>query len=341
MTAEMVSPAAARRTMLVVQDLTIEYTSPESTTRAVDGVSFELAAGETLGIVGESGSGKSTLGLSLLGLSEATGGVVRNGRISLDGVEMVGLPDKQLSALRGQAVSMVFQDPMSSFNPVWSLGSQITETIRAHDPGVTRAAARDRAKSLLRRVGLGHVNLDSLPREFSGGMLQRAMIAVAIANDPRLIVADEPVTALDVTVQAQILDLFAALLEETDAALILVTHDLGVIAELVDKVMVMYGGRGVEFAGVYEIFAEPRHPYTRALLESRPTIVAGQGRRKLPVIPGAPVNPANMPPGCSFHPRCALSTGRARCEEERPALRESGPGRFAACHFSAEMALQQ
>jgi oligopeptide/dipeptide ABC transporter ATP-binding protein len=329
--------ATAATEVMRVRDLVVEYSSREGPIRAVDGASFELAAGETLGIVGESGSGKTTLAMALIGLAEASGGKVRSGSVVFDGVDMLALPQRKRRSLRGNIVSMSFQDPMTSFNPVWTIGSQLVETISAHNQSITRGEAMDRARDLLERVGVPREHVSLLPGQLSGGMLQRAMIAVAIANQPRVIIADEPVTALDVTVQAQILQLFRELLASTGAGLIIVTHDFGVVAELVDRVLVMYAGKTVELADVVSIFHTPHHPYTAALLQSRPKLHVTVGRTRLVAIPGAPAAPGAVTAGCPFRDRCQVSHGREICATDDPPLITVGPGQLSACHFWEEV----
>ncbi|MDQ1545908.1 MAG: peptide/nickel transport system ATP-binding protein [Actinomycetota bacterium] len=331
------SVVAAATEVMRVRDLVVEYSSRDGPLRAVDGASFELAAGETLGIVGESGSGKTTLAMALMGLAEASGAKVRSGSVTFDGVDMLALPSRRRRGLRGKVVAMSFQDPMTSFNPVWTVGSQLMETIRAHDRQATRAEALDRARNLLERVGVPAEHVGLLPEQLSGGMLQRAMIAVAIANQPRVIIADEPVTALDVTVQAQILQLFRELLASTGAGLIIVTHDFGVVAELVDRVLVMYAGKTVELADVNSIFHTPHHPYTAALLRSRPKLEVTIGRSRLAAIPGAPAGPGEVSAGCPFRSRCQISHGRDICATDDPPLVEVGKGQLSACHFWKEV----
>ncbi|GAA2799822.1 ABC transporter ATP-binding protein [Kitasatospora sp. CM 4170] len=302
--------------LLDVRDLRVDFAGPRGTTvPAVRGVDLTLRRGETLGIVGESGSGKSVTALSVLGLLPGTARV--RGSVRLDGRELVGLPGRELAAVRGRRVAMVFQDPLSAFTPVYRIGDQIVEALRIHQ-SLDRAAARARAAELLDLVGIAAPEraLDSFPHEFSGGMRQRAMIAMAIANDPDILLADEPTTALDVTIQAQVLDVLRTAQRETGAALVLVSHDLGVIAGMADRVAVMYAGRVVETAGVDELFTAPRHPYTLGLIGAVPRL-DGRGGPLVP-IPGVPAPMAELPAGCPFADRCPLV--EERCRTAEPAL---------------------
>ncbi|MER7669213.1 ABC transporter ATP-binding protein [Kitasatospora sp. NPDC096128] len=344
---------AVETPLLAVRDLRVDFAGPDGPVPAVRGVDLTLHRGETLGIVGESGSGKSVTALSVLGLLPGTARV--DGSVRLDGRELVGLPGKELAAIRGRRVAMVFQDPLSAFTPVYRIGDQIAEAVRIHQP-VDRATARRRAAELLDLVGIPTPDraLDSFPHEFSGGMRQRAMIAMAIANEPDILLADEPTTALDVTIQAQVLDVLRTAREETGAALVLVSHDLGVIAGAADRVAVMYAGRVVETAGVDELFAAPRHPYTLGLIGALPRL-DGRGGPLVP-IPGSPAPMAELPPGCPFAARCPLAEERCSAAEPEltgteagPAGREAGPmggeagpmdtdGHLAACVRSAELA---
>ncbi|WP_026402312.1 ABC transporter ATP-binding protein [Actinomadura rifamycini] len=321
--------------LLEIEDLVVEFDTDEGTVRAVDGAGYTVLPGETLGVVGESGSGKSVTAMSALGLIKPPGRVA-SGRIVFDGVDLRGLPPRELRRLRGGRIAMIFQDPMTALNPVMTIGGQLTEALRLHDARMSRAAARRRAADLLALVGVPGAakRLKQYPHEFSGGMRQRAMIAMAIANEPDLLIADEPTTALDVTVQAQVLDLLREARRETGAATVLITHDLGVVAEMADRVVVMYAGRVVEHGPVAEIFRAPRHPYTRGLLDSLPRM--DEDADELTPIPGAPPAPGEVTAGCPFAPRCAMV--RDRCRTERPEFAPTGPGRTSACHFHAELA---
>src|SRR5579864_308883 len=302
--------------LLEVSDLRVSFPTADGVVQAVRGVSFAVERGRTLGIVGESGSGKTVLTQSLLGLTP--GGQI-SGQAVFDGVNLVGLDQKAMQQIRGKDIAVIFQDPLTSLHPLYRVGWQIAELIRAHDRSVTRAAAADRAVELLGRVGIPQPRLRArdYPHQFSGGMRQRAMIAMALALAPKMIIADEPTTALDATVQAQILDLLLRLQQESHTALIMITHDLGVVADIADDVMVMYAGRAAEKGTKHQIFYEPHHPYTKGLLESIPnSSVAGD---RLRPIPGQPPSLINLPAGCKFHPRCGYVLDR--CVTEEPELR--------------------
>jgi oligopeptide/dipeptide ABC transporter ATP-binding protein len=326
--------------LLSVADLTVEFTTEDGVVQAVNGVSFEVAAGEILAIVGESGSGKSVTALSVLGLLPQPPARVLSGRASFRGRDLLTMSRRELQAIRGKDIAMIFQDPMTALNPLHRVGRQIGETIRLHTR-TSAAAAHARAVDLLRLVGVSQpeVRARQYPHEFSGGMRQRVMIAMAIANNPSLLIADEPTTALDVTIQAQVLSLLQAAQQETGAATILITHDLGVVAEMAERVLVMYAGRIVEHADVRRLFSEPRHPYTVGLLHSIPRLDVDT--QQLDPIPGAPPSLIAPPPGCAFAPRCSLSHGRKRCRTERPALVALGDGRASACHFHDELATEK
>lgn len=324
--------------VLSVRGLCTEFLTDEGVVHAVDGVSFDLYPGETLGVVGESGSGKSVSVLSILGLIPQPPGRIVGGQALFDGRDLLRLRDRELRRIRGKDIAMVFQDPMSSLNPVLRVGDQVADAIHAHNRGVSDERARARAVELLGMVGVPHAEqrYRSYPHEFSGGMRQRAMIATAIANEPKVLIADEPTTALDVTIQAQVLDVLAAAQRETKAATILITHDLGLIAEMADRVVVMYAGKVVEVADVHAIFHHPRHPYTLGLMASLPRVETDLER--LCPITGQPPSLINLPPGCSFHPRCRVYQGRDRCREEEPPLYDTGRGHRTACHFHDEVA---
>jgi oligopeptide/dipeptide ABC transporter ATP-binding protein len=322
-------------TLLDVKDLTVSFPTADGVVQAVRGVSFSIEAGRTLGIVGESGSGKTVLTQTLLGLTP--GGDI-SGSALFNGADLLKLPEDELRKVRGAQISVIFQDPLTSLHPLYRVGWQITEMIRAHDRSVSKRQAEARAVELLRRVGIPRPEsrVRDYPHQFSGGMRQRAMIAMALALEPRLIIADEPTTALDATVQAQILDLLLRLQRESGTALILITHDLGVVADIADDVMVMYAGRAVEKASKHDIFYNPHHPYTKGLLESIPRSSAA--RERLRPIAGQPPSLINLPPGCKFHPRCAYVMDR--CLAEEPALRVIGEDGFhaSACWLPASAA---
>ena len=321
--------------LLTVEDLTVEFSTEDGVVRAVRGVSYELRRGEALGIVGESGSGKSVTSLAVMGLLPRSARIA--GSAWLAGDELLGLGDEAMSRVRGRRISMIFQDPLTSLNPVYSIGKQIAEAVLAHHK-VTKQVAWDRAVELLETVGIPFPKqrAQSYPHELSGGMRQRVVIAIAMANDPDVIIADEPTTALDVTVQAQVLEALEAARAKTGAALILITHDLGVIAGHADRVCVMYAGKLVETGTVDEIFYRPRMPYTLGLLGSLPR-VDDSGRTRLTPILGAPPSLLNLPPGCPFTPRCPIA--RDRCDADEPELTGTdAAGHRAACHFHGEVA---
>jgi oligopeptide transport system ATP-binding protein len=324
--------------ILSIRDLVVEFTTEDGVVKAVDGITYDIYPGETLGIVGESGSGKSVSTMSLLGLIPQPPGRIVRGEAFFQGKDLLKVSKKQLRRIRGNDIALVFQDPMTSLNPVLKIGYQIAEAIRTHNPGVKDGAANKRAVELLKLVGVPNPErrVDQYPHEFSGGMRQRAMIAMAIANEPSVLIADEPTTALDVTIQAQILEVLKKAQDETHAATILITHDLGLIAELADRVIVMYAGKVVELGDVNTIFRNPRHPYTIGLMDSLPKLTAEE--EWLRPIPGQPPSLISRPPGCPFHPRCFLSQGRARCREEEPPLRPiEGDAHLTACHFAEEL----
>jgi len=323
--------------VLDVSDLRVRFTTDDGVVKAVDGVSFSLERGRTLGIVGESGSGKSVTSLAIMGLHRGKN-VQITGEIRLDGEDLVTASPERVRQLRGSKMAMIFQDPLSSLHPYYTVGHQIMEAYRVHNK-VTKAQARKRAIDLLGRVGIPSPasRVDAYPHQFSGGMRQRAMIAMALSCDPGLLIADEPTTALDVTVQAQILDLILDLQSEFNSAVILITHDLGVVAEISDQILVMYGGRPVETGPAAGIFGQPRHPYTWGLLGSMPRLDVGRAERLIP-IPGAPPSLINVPAGCPFHPRCTFvaTVGGHACEAQVPALEEIAYQHKAACHLTAE-----
>jgi oligopeptide/dipeptide ABC transporter ATP-binding protein len=314
--------------LLEVKDLRTHFATDEGEFRAVDGVSFSLDRGRTLGIVGESGCGKSVTSLSIMGLVPQPPGRIAGGEVVFDGTDLLRLDKTQMSELRGNRLSMIFQEPMTSLNPVFTVGDQIIEGIRRHRK-ISQAEARDRAIEMLRRVRIPSPErrIDEYPHKLSGGMRQRVMIAMALACDPQLLIADEPTTALDVTIQAQILELMRALRDELGTAIILITHDLGVIAELAQDVVVMYAGRIVEQVAVAGLFDDPQHPYTIGLLGSIPKLHETQER--LAAIDGVVPNPTAMPKGCRFNPRCPFAVDKCRTEE--PPLMQVRPGHLAAC----------
>ncbi|MEV0999066.1 ABC transporter ATP-binding protein [Nonomuraea sp. NPDC050202] len=318
---------------LDVKDLKIHFPTDDGLVKSVDGLSFSLERGKTLGIVGESGSGKSVTSLGVLGLHK--GGRARlSGEIWLDGEELIGASAEHVRRLRGKKMAMIFQDPLSSMHPFYTVGHQIIEAYRIHN-NVSKQVARKHAVDMLGRVGIPEPErrVDAYPHEFSGGMRQRAMIAMALSCDPELLIADEPTTALDVTVQAQILDLMRDLQREFNSALIIITHDLGVVAELSDDILVMYGGKCVEYGTTDDIFYRPEHPYTWGLLGSMPRLDREPTERLMP-IKGSPPSLINVPSGCAFHPRCpyAEKTG-GKDRTEVPALTETEGGHLVRCHL--------
>ena len=324
--------AAGGAPLLAIRDLAIDFGTPEEPQPAVRGIDLTVTQGSTLGIVGESGSGKSMSMLSVVSLLPDTARV--SGSVQLAGREVLGLGPRELRKIRGSQVGMIFQDPMTSLNPVFTVGDQVGEAIRTHEPGMSRRKARARAIELLADVSIPRPaeRAGSYPFELSGGMRQRVMIAIAIANNPALLIADEPTTALDVTIQAQILELLKRLVDERNVGLIVISHDLGVVAGVVDRVAVMYGGRIVEDAPVDELFAAPRHPYTRALLGCTPRL--DRPNASLTPIPGTPPVLSALHGGCSFRARCGYR--QPRCEDEDPALQPAGRSQ-AACLFADEI----
>ena len=314
--------------LLSVKALTTTFRTETGVFPAVDGLSFDVAPGEVLGIVGESGSGKSVTALSILGLLPDPPGRIASGSIRFEGHEIVGMSKSELRALRGPSIGMIFQEPMTSLNPVFRIGDQIIETIRAHEP-VSKAQARQRAIGLLDRVGISmsERRLDDYPHQLSGGMRQRVMIAIALACSPRLLLADEPTTALDVTIQAQLLDLLRDIQRETNMAVVIITHNMGVVAEFADRVLVMYAGRVAEQGTVDAVFTTPRHPYTQGLLASTPSLEREEAR--LATIPGVLPQLTETLPGCRFAPRCARRSDA--CLNSKPPMVDTGQGQLAAC----------
>lgn len=323
------SAASAAGAVLRVDGLRVGFGSGKSSVDIVKGVSFAVTAGRTLAVVGESGSGKSMTALSLLGLLPADGKIT-GGTIDLDGLDLTHLTDRQWQGVRSERISMIFQDPLSAMNPVFTVGAQVAEIFKVHR-GMKRAQARAKVVELFDEVGIPDAarRLDAYPHEFSGGMRQRAIIAMALALEPAFIVADEPTTALDVTVQAQVLRLLRKRQEERGLGLILISHDLGVVARIADDIAVMYAGRIVETGTVEQIFTRPAHPYTRGLMEAIPDAT---GSDRLVAIDGQPPDLTDLPQGCSFHPRCPFA--QDICRVERPPMHELGNGRASACHFA-------
>jgi len=321
--------------LLRVEDLRVQFPTEDGVVHAVDGITYEVHQGRTLGIVGESGSGKTVSSLTTLGLTRRQGALV-SGRILFEGKDLVTLPEERLRSIRGNEIAMIFQDPLSALHPLYRVGAQLMEAVRAHRD-VSKVKARERAIELLGLVGIPDPSrrVDEYPHEFSGGMRQRAMIAMALANEPKLLIADEPTTALDVTVQAQILALMERLQRELGMTIVIITHDLGVVAEMADDIAVMYAGRIVETATAERLFAAPEHPYTWGLLRSIPRLDNPREQDLVP-IPGVPPSLIDRPSGCHFHPRCAYAQpDHARID---PALAPTpdDPTHFAACLLDAQ-----
>jgi oligopeptide/dipeptide ABC transporter ATP-binding protein len=325
--------------LLSIRDLAVEFSTEDGIVHAVDGISYDVFPGETLGSVGESGSGKSVSTMSILGLIPQPPGRIVSGTAMFKGKDLLKMKKRELRQFRGDELAMVFQDPMTSLNPVIKIGEQLSEAIETHYPKEPKDKVKERVIELLRLVGVPNPaqRYAQYPHEFSGGMRQRAMIAMSIANSPSLLIADEPTTALDVTIQAQVLEVLKTVQAETAAATILITHDLGIVAELCERVIVMYAGKIVEHGDVHTIFQNPRHPYTIGLMDSLPKLTDDE--EWLRPIPGQPPSLINRPSGCAFHPRCFLSQGRLRCTEEVPPLRtaDGGVGHTSACHFAEEL----
>ncbi|MQA82917.1 MAG: ATP-binding cassette domain-containing protein [Streptosporangiales bacterium] len=327
--------------VLSIRDLSVSFRTGSGVVRAVDKVSYDVYPGETLGVVGESGSGKSVTVMSLLRLLAETRRLETSGEALFDGRDLLRLSKKELRTIRGRQIAFVPQDPMTCLDPVFKVGEQVGEAVQAHNPGVRGGALRRRAIELLELVGIPQPQrrYAQYPHEYSGGMRQRAMIAMAMANRPALLIADEPTTALDVTIQAQILEVLKTAQRETEAGVVLITHDLGLIAEMADRVVVMYAGHVVETGDVDTIFTKPRHPYTLGLMRSLPQV--GANEKWLKPIPGSPPNLAHVPSGCPFHPRCLLTRDREACRTELPVLEPVDSGRHeAACHFKDELSTE-
>ncbi len=330
------APAWDEKSSLKVKDLKVHFPTDDGLVKAVDGLTFSVDKGQTLGIVGESGSGKSVTSLAILGLHKGTRARL-SGEIWVGGDEIISGSMEDVRKMRGSKMAMIFQDPLSAMHPYFTVGSQIGEAYRVHHD-VSRKAARQRAVEMLERVGIPQPDrrVDDYPHQFSGGMRQRAMIAMALSCNPELLIADEPTTALDVTVQAQILDLMLDLQKEFNSAIIIITHDLGVVAEIADDILVMYAGKCVERASVEDLFYRPQHPYTWGLLSSVTRLDRVRQERLRPIA-GSPPSLINVPSGCAFHPRCpyeGLNNGRSQTEV--PVLREASPGHLVACHLSDE-----
>ena len=316
--------------LLEVSDLNVEYRTYEGTVAAVNGLGFSLAPGRTLGLVGESGAGKTTTALAIMGLVPSPPGVITSGEINFAGQNLLSLPEREMKKIRGNSISMIFQDPMTSLNPVVTVGLQISEAIAAHQ-NLTNQEAENKAREMLEKVQIPGQRYREYPHEFSGGMRQRVVIAMALACNPALIIADEPTTALDVTIQAQVLELMRSLKEEFSTAMIMITHDLGVVGEVCDHVAVMYGGRIVETAGLEQIFEDPRHPYTRGLFRCIPDIE--EETSEIKPIEGLMPDPLDLPSGCPFHPRCPERM--EVCSRLVPPVADDG-GHRVMCHLYAK-----
>ncbi len=333
----MTTPAAGQRPFLSVNNLSVSFPTEDGLVRAVDGVSFSIEKGQTLAVVGESGSGKSVTAQAIMGLINRKSAKI-TGEIWLDDQELVKLPPSDVQALRGDQMAMIFQDPMSSLHPFYRIGDQIIEAIRVHR-SVSKKQARKETIDMLRRVGIPAVErrVDDYPHQLSGGMRQRVMIAMALINSPSLLIADEPTTALDVTVQAQIMELIASIQDEFKITVILITHDLGVVADVADEVAVMYGGRVVERAPTSVLYLRPEMPYTLGLLSSIPRMDKEMDR--LDPIPGNPPSPINLPPGCVFQPRCFYwsQVPGDLCKTTRPELLSTGPDHLVRCHLAPDV----
>jgi peptide/nickel transport system ATP-binding protein len=321
--------------LLEVRDLKVQFRTEDGIVRAVDGVDFQLDRGEVLGIVGESGSGKSVTAMTMLGLTRGVNARFE-GEVNYKERDLLRLSEDELQAIRGNEIAMIFQDPMTSLNPVYTIGSQIIEAIRAHNEGISKSSARARTVELLRAVGIPNPDqrVDDFPHQFSGGMRQRAMIAMALANNPDVLIADEPTTALDVTIQAQIIELIDRLKDEFNSAVILITHDLGVVAEIADELLVMYAGRVVERGTKRQVFYDPQMPYTWGLLGSIPRLDRPKAER-LHSIKGSPPSLINLPQGCKFRPRCPHAF--EKCWEHPPLEnRVEDPGHLDRCWLPVE-----
>ncbi|MEU5430499.1 ABC transporter ATP-binding protein [Streptomyces olivoreticuli] len=320
----------AQPVLLDVRDLQVEFRTRDGVAKAVNGVSYSVGEGETLAVLGESGSGKSVTAQAIMGILDSPPGHITGGRVFFRGEDLLTMPAETRRRVRGAKLAMVFQDALSSLNPVLSVGAQLSEMFEVHE-GMTRKDSRAKAVQLMDRVRIpaARERVGDYPHQFSGGMRQRIMIAMAIALEPDLIIADEPTTALDVTVQAQVMDLLAELQREYNMGLILITHDLGVVADVADKIAVMYAGRIVETAPVHDLYAAPAHPYTRGLLDSIPRL--DRKGQQLYAIKGLPPNLMAIPPGCPFNPRCPRA--QDICRTDRPPLFAVAPGRTSACHF--------
>lgn len=313
--------------LLRIEDLEIRYETDDGIVYALNGVSLHVDEGETLGLVGETGAGKTTLAKGILRLIQTPPGKIVNGKVYFDGKDILAMSDHDLHQVRGNAISMVFQDPMTSLNPVMTVGEQIEEVIAVHNDNLSKEEIRERAIAMLKRVGISADRIDEYPHQFSGGMKQRVIIAIALACNPKLLLADEPTTALDVTIQAQVLDMIRKLKTEMNTAMILISHDLGVVAQTCDRVAIIYAGRIVETGNLRDIYKNPKHPYTIGLLDSIPSLT--KDAKRLKPIKGLMPDPTALPPGCPFAPRCNYAT--AACSEAVPELADRGNGHLVRC----------
>ena len=312
--------------VLDIQDLDIRYETDDGVCRAVNGVSLRLKKGQTVGLVGETGAGKTTIALGIMGLIPHPPGRIAGGSISFLGQNLLEMNKNELRQIRGKKISMIFQDPMTALNPIDTVGDQIREVILLHEHGISKADATKKACQVLEMVGIPAERYEEYPHQFSGGMKQRIVIAIALACNPELLIADEPTTALDVTIQAQVLDKLNALKTELGTSMIMITHDLGIVAEMCDQVAIIYAGEIVEYGSVYDVFDAPSHPYTIGLFGSLPSVA--EDKPRLTPIPGLMPDPMNLPEGCSFAPRCSLSCDACKVRQE---LREITPGHWVRC----------
>ncbi|MDR1978845.1 MAG: ABC transporter ATP-binding protein [Synergistaceae bacterium] len=317
--------------LLEIQDLTIQYITDAGTVHAVENLNLHLGHGETLGFVGETGAGKTTTALGIMRLIPSPPGVVKSGKIIFEGQNLLEKSEPEMRAIRGGKIAMIFQDPMTSLNPVMTVDKQIAEMIKLHK-NVGEAESLKLAGDMLELVGIRRERMHDYPHQFSGGMKQRVVIAIALACDPGLLIADEPTTALDVTIQAQVLELMKKLKQQFDASMILITHDLGIVADICDKVAIMYAGRVVEYADKRALYSNPVHPYTIGLFNSVPDL--DDDKEALNVIPGLMPDPMDLPAGCTFHPRCTCAA--EQCSKTKPAMIDVGNGHFAACPIRAK-----
>lgn len=313
--------------LLRIENLEIRYETDDGVVKALNDVSLYVNEGETLGLVGETGAGKTTLAKGILRLIQTPPGHIVGGKVFYDGKDVLSMTEQEMHQIRGNAISMVFQDPMTSLNPVMTVGEQIEEVIAVHNPDIGKEEIRARAIAMLGRVGISADRIDEYPHQFSGGMKQRVIIAIALACNPKLLLADEPTTALDVTIQAQVLEMIRKLKNEMNTAMILISHDLGVVAQTCDRVAIIYAGRIVETGNLYDIFKNPQHPYTVGLLDSIPSLT--KETKRLNPIKGLMPDPTNLPSGCPFAPRCNYAS--SECSAAVPELEESGSGHFVRC----------